>query len=116
MLKSLLKIYKNKDQILEGIKNRIFKKEHVEEIYEERILICKGCESYDESGSGCAVPGTSPCCNQNKGGCGCSLALKCRALASECPKKKWGPVLSEFENAMLQIQLHEDDKSEGNDN
>mgnify|MGYP006907024239 CR=1 FL=1 len=33
---SIIKLWKNKGKIAEGIKNRIFKQEHIEEIYAER--------------------------------------------------------------------------------
>ena len=34
------KIWKNRKQIAEGIKNNIFKQEHVESLAEERLQIC----------------------------------------------------------------------------
>lgn len=84
---NIFKIWKHKGQILEGITNSIFKKEDVEAVAEYRMFVCKNCELYDESGEGCMVPGTSPCCNEKKGGCGCSLGFKTRSLSSECPLK-----------------------------
>ena len=72
---NIIKIWKSKGQILEGITNNIFKKEDIEEIAQTRLNICHGCKLYDFSGEGCMIPGTQPCCNQNKGGCGCSLCL-----------------------------------------
>ena len=76
--------------------------------------ICKSCQIYDESGSGCLIPGTGPCCNKNKGeeingvlikGCGCSLSVKGRSLSSECPLKKWGSVMSQQDEQILKHQL-----------
>lgn len=104
--KSLLQIWKAKGQILEGIANSIFKKEHVEEIATERMAICEACPVYDADGQGCAVPGTAPCCNQNKQGCGCSLYLKTRALSTECPLGKWSAVLTQEEEDLLQADLN----------
>ena len=88
-------IFKNRIQILEGIKNNLFKREHIEIIAAERLQICIACNQYDETGIGCAVIGTQPCCNKD-GGCGCSLAIKTRSLASACPLvvPKWEAVLT----------------------
>lgn len=78
--------------------------------------ICRGCRLYDQSGSGCSVPGTSPCCNENMSemvgdkeikGCGCSLSLKGRSLASECPLGKWKAVLTLKEEEILNKQLND---------
>jgi hypothetical protein len=103
----LNQIFKNRKQILEGIENNIFKKEHVEEIAFQRLLICTECKHYDIKGEGCLVPGTAPCCNKNNGGCGCSLSLKTRSLSSSCPleQPKWEAVLTEKEENVLNKQL-----------
>jgi hypothetical protein len=103
--KNIIKIWKNKGQILEGITNSIFKKEDVEEIAQHRMQICNQCELLDVQGEGCTVPGTNPCCNEKKGGCGCSLSLKTRALSSECPLGKWGAELTEEEEDKLNEKL-----------
>ena len=102
----LKQVFKNRKQILEGIKNNIFKKEHVEEIAFQRLLICTECDHYDIRGEGCLVIGTAPCCNKNTGGCGCSLSLKTRSLSSACPLTvpKWDAVLTEEEENKLNIQ------------
>jgi len=104
---NIFKIWKHKGQILEGIMNNIFKKEDVEAVAEYRMFICKNCPSgcYDETGEGCTVPGTQPCCNENKGGCGCSLAYKTRSLSSDCPFKHWKAELSEEEEDQLNQKL-----------
>lgn len=103
--KNIIKIWKNKGQILEGITNSIFKKEDVEEIAQHRMQICNKCDLLDEEGEGCTVPGTQPCCNEKKGGCGCSLSLKTRALSSDCPLGKWEAILSEEEEDKLNQKL-----------
>ena len=103
--KNIIKIWKNKGQILEGITNSIFKKEDVEEIAQHRMQICNECELLDVQGEGCMVPGTAPCCNENKGGCGCSLLLKTRALSSDCPLGKWEAELTEEEEDKLNEKL-----------
>ena len=103
-MKSVIKIWKNKGQILEGIRNNIFKTEHIEEIAQERLNFCKGCLMHDGP---CAVPGTGPCC----GDCGCSLKLKVRSLSASCPlpEPKWKAVLSFEEEYMLQQKLRENE-------
>jgi hypothetical protein len=103
--KNIIKIWKNKGQILEGITNSIFKKEDVEEIAQYRMQICNNCDLLDEEGEGCMVLGTQPCCNEKKGGCGCSLSLKTRALSSECPLGKWEAELTEEEEDKLNQKL-----------
>lgn len=102
---NIFKIWKNKGAILEGIANNVFKKEDVEEIAAYRMSICKSCRLYDEKGEGCIVPGTQPCCNETIGGCGCSLAIKTRALSSDCPFSKWKAEMTEEEEDKLNQKL-----------
>ena len=102
---NIIKIWKSKGQIIEGITNSIFKREDVEEIAAERLAICKACKLYDETGDGCFIKGTEPCCDERQGGCGCSLQLKIRSLSSSCPLDKWGAVLSEEEEDQLNEKL-----------
>lgn len=109
-MNNLIRIWKNRNQITEGIRNRVFKTEHVELIAAERMRICTGCRLYTTT-SGCAVPGTQPCCNEDLGGCGCSLALKTRSLSSACPKGYWKEELSESEENLLLANLSEPNES-----
>lgn len=103
---NLIKIWQKKGQILEGIMNKVFKKEHVEAVAHERMEICKACDNFTLEDDGCVVPGSGPCCDQRKTrGCGCSLELKTRALSDECPLKKWEAVMSEDEEDKLKDQL-----------
>ena len=102
---SVIKLWKNKGKILEGIKNRIFKQEHVEEIYAERKSICDGCPKQDKTGDKCYAPGTQPCCSV----CGCSLQLLLRSLSSECEEGKWDAVLTEDEDEEFNKHLSKDD-------
>ena len=83
--------FKNRKQILEGIKNKVFKKEHVEAEAAKRWDKCKGCPSVDLKGDKCMVSGTQPCCSE----CGCSLSLKTRSLSSDCPLGHWGALMDE---------------------
>ena len=107
-MKSVIKIWKNKGQILEGIKNNIFKSEHVEEIAAERYAICQGCNLLDLEGKECLVPNTQPCC----GSCGCSMGLKLRALSADCPEGKWKALLSHEEYYMLNQSLQKKETDE----
>jgi len=102
---NIIKLWKSKGQIIEGITNSIFKKEDVEEIAQQRMQICMNCGLYDVQGVGCFVKGTHPCCNEKLGGCGCSLSLKTRALSSECPLGKWKAELTEEEEDALNQKL-----------
>jgi hypothetical protein len=102
---NIIKIWKSKGQIVEGIVNNIFKREDVEEIAQQRMQICIGCALYDVQGNGCFVPGTEPCCDESKGGCGCSLSLKTRALSSDCPLGKWKAELTKEEEDQLNQKL-----------
>lgn len=89
-METLIKIWKNKWLIAQGLWNKIFKTDTVERVSKSRMKICKKCDAFDEFGSKCIVPKTQPCC----GLCGCSLSIKTRSMDSECPHlhKKWGPV------------------------
>jgi len=102
---NILQLWKAKGQILEGITNSIFKREDVEEIAKYRINICKFCDLYTENDKGCMVNGTAPCCNQELGGCGCSLKFKTRSLSSDCPKGYWKAELTEEEEDKLNQKL-----------
>jgi len=101
-------LWKNKKHIFEGIKNNIFKKEHIEVIAAERMAICESnkCKSYDSSGEGCIVSGTHPCCDERNGGCGCSLMLATRALNKACPKGYWKAILTDDENEEIKTKLN----------
>ena len=95
--KKYLNALKNIDEIYDGIKNDLFKKEYVEKIAESRIKICKTCKEYDTKGSKCLVPGTQPCCTL----CGCSMHWKSRSMSSECPAGKWEQLLTPLEEEKL---------------
>ena len=99
-MKNAIKIWKAKGEILEGIKNNIFKTDHIEEIASERQKICDQCTS---KGDKCVMAGTGPCCGE----CGCSLKLKLRSLSSNCPLNKWKAELTFDEEYVLQKKLRE---------
>ena len=93
----LIKIWKERNKIMEGIKNNMFKKEHVEQVAIHRNAICNTCPYIDLSGDKCAVFGTQPCCSS----CGCSLKFKTRSLSSSCPKGYWDAVVTQEEEDMI---------------
>lgn len=104
----LKEIFKNRTLIWEGIRNSLFRQEHIEAIYEDRREICDGCDEKDIEGSKCAVPGTKPCCSL----CGCSLSLKLRSLSSDCPFRsdefpngKWQGITTKQEEDMIHQQI-----------
>ena len=94
---SLIKLWKEKGKILEGVKNSIFKQEHIEEIAASRMAICKVCPLIDNEGTKCYMAGTQPCC----GDCGCKLSFKTRSISSSCPKGKWDAIASEEEEEAI---------------
>jgi hypothetical protein len=102
---NIIRIWKAKGQILEGVTNSIFKREDVEHIAEERMKICLFCDLYTENDDGCLVPGTTPCCNEKMGGCGCSLKFKIRSLSSECPMGHWKSEMTQEEEDLLNQKL-----------
>jgi hypothetical protein len=102
---NIIRIWKAKGQILEGVTNSIFKREDVELIATERMQICRACNLYDTLGTGCVVKGTEPCCNQDLGGCGCSLGFKTRSLSSDCPKGYWKAEITQQEEDILNQKL-----------
>ena len=108
-MKSLIKIWKNRKQIAEGIKNNIFKQEHIEALAAQRLKICKECSFFDTIGTNCEVPGTQPCCSI----CGCSMAFKSRSLSSACPhnKPKWLAVTTQDEEDEINYQINNTDQN-----
>lgn len=101
---SLQEILKHRKQILEGVKNSVFKKSYIETIAAERMAICNACPILDTTGEKCMVPGTQPCCGE----CGCKLSFKTRSLSSECAHPdgpKWEAVLEQHEEDTLYKEI-----------
>jgi hypothetical protein len=88
----LKRIIENRNKIIEGLANTIFKKDFVEDVSRYRYEICSKCKYKSEK---CIVPGE--CCSI----CGCNLKMKTRSLSSHCAldekgeKPKWKAVLNE---------------------
>lgn len=107
---SVIKLWKNKGQILEGITNSIFKKEDVEEIANARHLICiaNDCGYYDPGGKmeSAYFPGEESC-----GACGCKMKWKLRSLSSNCGLTQvgktplWTAVITEEEETKLKEKI-----------
>ena len=109
-------IWKSKWKILQGLYNTLVVKPEIEKIAYERMAICLQCPLYDAVGTGCVIPGTQPCCNSLKGGCGCKLHLLQRSLSSECSHPdgpKWKAVLTDEEQDELYNKVNF--KPEGED-
>lgn len=98
MQNTLSKIWKNRNQIMEGIKNSIIRDQFVEQVSRERYKICNTCPDKDVEGKECAVPKTNPCCAL----CGCSLSFKTRALSADCPAGKWTALITEEDEDELE--------------
>jgi|TARA_R110000744_G_scaffold269909_1_gene383201 hypothetical protein len=96
-----LDAFKNADKIAEGIKNNIFKKEHIEAVATDRFQKCIACSLFDAKGDSCLAPGTQPCCSD----CGCSLGFKVRSLSSECPKGFWDSYTNEEQEELITKQI-----------
>jgi hypothetical protein len=99
--RKIVKIWRERKKIFEGLKNAIIYDEYVEKIATTRYDFCNKCE---HKGTKCAMPGTGPCCNL----CGCSLKLKTRSLSTSCPDKKWNAVLSERQEDALEDKFNKD--------
>lgn len=92
----LLKIWKSRKQIWEGIKNTWIRHPKIERIAYDRLAICEDCDLIDRGGNKCVLPGSQPCCGE----CGCKLTLKARSLSSECPHPngpKWKALMTDEE-------------------
>lgn len=81
MKSSLLDVWKERNKILQGIKNTVIKKNEVEHISKKRMNICDVCPSKSLD-CGKLI---KACCSE----CGCSLEFKTRSLESKCPLNKW---------------------------
>lgn len=103
-------LWQQKGKIAEGIKNSIFKQDHIEQIAEERLAICRSnkCGFYDPKGESenAYFPGQESC-----GQCGCKLSWLTRSLSSNCSlinegkEPLWKAVLSKEEEDKLKENL-----------
>jgi hypothetical protein len=103
---TISKAWENRSKIWEGLRNKTFKQSDVEELYEERIAICRSnkCGNYDPTGESekAVFKGKESC-----GACGCRLDWKARSLSSTCglediqQEPLWKAVVSEQEDLMI---------------
>lgn len=103
----LLKIWKSRKQIWEGIKNTWIRHPKIERIAYDRLAICEDCDLIDRKGSKCVLPGSQPCCGE----CGCKLTLKARSLSSECPHPKgakWKALMTDEEQDEYYAKINYD--------
>jgi hypothetical protein len=105
----------NFSEIYEGWKNDLFPSEKLKDLIkqtsEERLAICKECIAYDETGEGCVLPLTQPCCNKHVkidgvSGCGCPLQKKTKCLSCECPAKKWLSIATQEQDVLINNKLN----------
>jgi hypothetical protein len=106
--KKYLNAFKSLDKITEGIKNNVFKKEHVEAIFTDRYQVCSDCVLLDLKGTDCLAPGSQPCCSD----CGCSLDFKLRSLSSECPKGYWPAIVPEETEILINNQIQSNESTD----
>jgi len=99
MANNLIRIWKNKGKILEGIKNYIYTTRSNRKIARDRLNICRTdeCSHYDPIGeSEKAIKGKESC-----GICGCILKLKVNCLSCSCALEELNkePLWKNIENA-----------------
>lgn len=109
---NLTTIWENRSKIWEGLKNNVFRKDHVEALAEERLKICRSntCDYYDPEGKSekAFVKGSESCA-----ACGCKLEWKVRSLSSDCgltdvnKEPLWTKVCNEQDEAMINVQINE---------
>ena len=95
-------VIKNRNLILEGVKNSLIKKEDVEKIAKERSIVCDVCPVKSINSLGkeiCDSEKQDVDYNTGKmgNGCGCYLHLKQRSLHSSCPLHKWEALTDDAE-------------------
>lgn len=88
---TLVQVFQKRNKILEGIYNYYFPRAYIESIARKRLTICQSCDHYDTRGTGCAIPGTHPCCDM----CGCSHKFLLRSLSSSCEDGRWQAEMSQ---------------------
>ncbi len=79
---------RSRDGLIEGVKNKLFKNDDVERVFNERAEICAGCELIEDD--------FVPISDDNEkvsgkmcGSCFCSLPMLLRQNKKKCDKKKW---------------------------
>jgi len=107
-MEKIKELWENKGKIFTGIWNNFLKKEEIEKLYQERLSICKVCDTYTEEKEGCfsSTFQSVPCCDNRKGGCGCTLVLALKVPAKPCPKNYFPAIISEEDQKKLEEELY----------
>lgn len=109
-LEQLKEAFKNRNKIFEGLRNKMWKQEHIETIAQERLTICQSnkCGYYDPLGQSerAVFKGVESC-----GACGCRLDLKTRALSANCGLEAvdkvpmWFALTNEQDDELIRNQI-----------
>lgn len=82
----------NLTQMYLGWRNRLYPPEELKEIIAitsiERLAICEECPLHSKHHNTPIRP------DDHCTDCGCNLAAKTKCLSCECPKNKWGPLMT----------------------
>ena len=62
-----------------------------DEVYKERVSICRSCDKYDELENRCME-------------CGCYVPTKAKIILDSCPLDKWGVDSSNWEEKFANIE------------
>lgn len=108
-------IWKNKDLIVEGIRNKTFPPEELKEIIIKtamsRKMICEICPFMSENAK-VYYNYKSMRFDNHCTKCGCNIDLKTNSLSSSCPDNpsRWNAIVSEddFSNIQQTIKEHEE--------
>jgi len=70
-----------------------------EDVYKERISMCRGCDKYDEMENKCIE-------------CGCYIPAKARVVLDSCPLEKWTADKASWDERFEKITKELDNSSE----
>jgi len=70
-----------------------------EDVYKERISVCRGCDKYDEMENKCVE-------------CGCYIPAKARVVLDSCPLEKWTADKESWDERFEKITKELDNSSE----
>ena len=115
----MIRVWKNKGQILEGIVNSVFSNQDIQDVGDQRITICRSniCGLYDKDGSSekAVLKGEESCA-----GCGCALKFKTVCLSCSCHLQDvqqhplWIAEVSHAEEEVLRERLNRVNVSQEN--
>jgi len=119
----LREIWKNKDLIIDGIKNKYLTtgdiKEEINKIADSRKVICSVCPFMSENAKKVFNYKTQRF-DKHCTKCGCNIDLKTHSLASSCPDNppRWDAIVSEdeFSNIEQIVKDYEESTSQEHQN